>query len=189
VHCKTEKQAQFVRDAITRRLAQCGLELHPDKTRIVYCKDENRRAADATERFDFLGYTFRSRSARDKAGKLFVGFLPAVSDEALKEMGRDLWSWRLNCRSDKSLDDFAHMFNTVVQGWINYYGHFYQSGLYPLLRRINTYLVRWAKRKYKQLRGHTTRAKRRLVRVARRQPAMFAHWRLVRPDGWTMRAE
>jgi RNA-directed DNA polymerase len=189
VHCKTEKQAQFVRAAIARRLAQCGLELHPDKTRIVYCRDENRSGRYANERFDFLGYTFRPRRAKAKAGKLFVSFLPAVSNDALKEMGRELRSWRLNCRSDKSLDDFAHMFNKVVQGWINYYGRFYPSGLVPLLRRINTYLVRWAKRKYKPLRGHTTRAKRWLVRVARREPGLFAHWRLVRPDGWTMGAE
>jgi len=158
VHCKTEKQAQFVRAAIARRLALCGLELHPDKTRVVYCKDDNRSGRYANERFDFLGYTFRPRRAKAKTGKLFVGFLPAVSDDAMKEMSRELRSWRLNCRSDKSLDDFAHMFNKVVQGWINYYGRFYPSELVPLLRRINTYLVRWAKRKYGQLRRHTTRA-------------------------------
>ena len=104
-------------------------------------------------------------------------------------MSRELWSWRINCRSDKSLGDLAHMFNKVVQGWINYYGRFYPSELVSLLRRINTYLVRWAKRKYKPLRRHTTRAKRWLVRVARREPGLFAHWRLVRPDGWTMGAE
>src|SRR6266571_4619271 len=108
IHCKTEKQAQFVRDAIARRLAQCGLELHPAKTRIVYCKDENRRATYATERFDFLGYTFRPRRAKSKVGKYFVNFLPAVSDDALKEMGRELRSWRINRRSDKALDDLAH---------------------------------------------------------------------------------
>jgi len=106
VHCKTEKQAQFVRAAIARRLAQCGLELHPDKTRVVYCKDENRSGRYANERFDFLGYTFRPRRAKTKTGKLFVGFLPAVSDDAMKEMGRELRGWRLNCRSDKSLDDY-----------------------------------------------------------------------------------
>jgi RNA-directed DNA polymerase len=188
VHCKTEKQAQFVRNAIAERLAQCGLELHPDKTRIVYCKDEHRRATYANERFEFLGYTFRPRSAKGKAGKLFVSFSPAVSDAAVKDMGRELRSWRLNCRSDKALGDLARMFNSVVQGWINYYGRFYTSGLCPLLRRINEYLVRWAKRKYKRLRGHSRRARRWLVRVARREPKLFAHWRIVRPDGWTMGA-
>jgi len=188
VHCKTEKQAEYVRDAIARRLARCGLELHPDKTRIVYCKDADRCEAYANERFDFLGYTFRPRRAKSRGGKYFVSFLPAVSDEAVKTIGRELRSWRLNCRSDKSLNDFASMFNKVVQGWINYYGRFYRSALYPVLRRINAYLVRWATRKYKRLRGHTTRARRWLVRVARREPALFVHWRYVRPDGWTMGA-
>ncbi len=189
VHCKTEKQAQFVRDAIARRLAQCGLELHPAKTRIVYCKDENRRATYATERFDFLGYTFRPRRAKSKVGKYFVNFLPAVSDVALKEMGRELRSWRINRRSDKALDDLAQMVNTVVQGWINYYGRFYRTELHPLLSRINEYLVRWAKRKYKRLHGHWRWAKQWLVRVARREPTLFTHWRLgVRPKGWTMGA-
>jgi RNA-directed DNA polymerase len=189
VHCVSETQAQFVRGAIARRLADCGLELHPDKTRIVYCKDADRRATYANERFDFLGYTFRPRSSKRKVGTYAVNFLPAVSNDAMKAMGQKLRSWRINRRSDKSLNDLAHFFNKVVQGWINYYGRFYKSGLYPLLRRINTYLVRWAKRKYKRLRGHTKRAQRWLVRIARRQPTLFAHWRLARPDGWTMGAE
>src|ERR1700730_1187238 len=189
VHCRSEWRTQYVRDAIARRLAQCGLEMHPDKTRIVYCKDEYRRATYANERFDFLGYTFRPRLSKSKAGKHFVNFSPAVSDDALKAMSRELWSWRLNCRSDKSLGDLARMFNKTVQGWINYYGRFYKSRLYPLFRRMNEYLVRWAKRKYKRLYGHTRRAKRWLVRVARRDSKLFAHWRLgVRPDGWTMGA-
>jgi len=189
VHCKSEWRAHFVLDVIARRLAQCGLELHPDKTRIVYCKDEYRRATYANERFDFLGYTFRPRLSKSKAGKHFVNFSPAVSDDAVRAMSRELWSWRLNCRSDKTLGDLARMFNKVVQGWINYYGRFYKSGLYPLLRRMNEYLVRWAKRKYKRLYGHTRRARRWLVRVARREPTLFAHWKLgVRPDGWTMGA-
>jgi RNA-directed DNA polymerase len=189
VHCKTEKQAHFVRDSIARRLAQCGLELHPDKTRIVYCKDENRRASYGNERFDFLGYTFRPRRAKSKHGRYFVNFLPAVSDDALKGMSRELRSWRINRRSDKVLDDLAQMINIVVQGWINYYGRFYRTGLHPLLSRINEYLMRWAKGKYKRLHGHTRRAKRWLVRVARREPMLFVHWRFgVRPKGWTMGA-
>jgi len=189
VHCKTEKQAQFVRNAITQRLADCGLEVHPDKTRIVYGKDADRCASYSNERFDFLGYTFRPRLSRGKAGKFFVNFLPAVSDDAQKAMSRELRSWRINVRSDKTLDDLANMFNKVVQGWINYYGRFYKSMLYPLLRRINEYLVRWARRKYKRLERHDRRARRWLTRVAKRAPTLFAHWKLgVRPDGWTMGA-
>jgi RNA-directed DNA polymerase len=120
---------------------------------------------------------------------LFVNFLPAVSNDALKAMSRELWSWRINRRSDKSLGDLACMFNTGVQGWLNYDGRFYKSELYPLFRRMNDYLVRWAKSKYKRLRGRTRQTKRWLARVARREPTLFAHWRLgVRPAGWTMGA-
>src|SRR6266542_2578444 len=190
VHCTTEKQALSVRDAIARRLADCGLDLHPDKTRIVYCKDANRRAIYANERFDFLGYTFRARSAVGKTGKVFASFQPAVSSDALAEMSQKLRSWRINRRTNKTLDDLAQLVNVVVQGWINYYGRFYQTGLYPLLSRIDNYVVRWAKGKYKRLHGHTRRAKRWLVRVARREPTLFAHWRLgVLPKGWAMGAE
>jgi RNA-directed DNA polymerase len=189
VHCVNEQQAVLVRDAISGRLAQCGLELHPDKTRIVYCKDADRRATYANERFDFLGYTFRPRRAVGKTGKTIANFLPAVSGDALTEMGRELRSWRINRRSDKTLDDLAQLVNATVQGWINYYGRFYKTGLHPLLSRINEYLVRWAKGKYKRLHSHWRLAKRWLVRVARREPKLFAHWRLgVRPKGWTMGA-
>jgi RNA-directed DNA polymerase len=189
VHCKNEQQARGVRDAIAERLAQCDLELHPEKTRIVYCKDADRRATYANERFDFLGYTFRPRLSKNRFDKYFVNFSPAVSNEAVKDMSRALWSWRINCRSDLSLDDLARMVNPVVQGWVNYYGRFYKSELYPLLRRVNDYLVRWAKKKYKRLRGRNQRAEQWLVRVAKREPKLFAHWRLgVRPVGWTMGA-
>ena len=162
---------------------------NPDKTRIVYCKDADRTGSYEHERFDFLGYTFRPRLSRSKLGKHFVNFSPAVSDDAKKAIGRELRSWRINCRSDKTLSDLARMFNPIVQGWINYYGRFYKSMLYPVLRRINEYLVRWAMRKYKRLRRRPTRARRLIADVARRQPGLFAHWRFgVRPDGWTMGA-
>jgi RNA-directed DNA polymerase len=188
-HCATEAQARKVLDAIAARMAEVGLELHPDKTRIVYCKDADRRGSAEHERFDFLGYTFRPRLSKNRFGKHFVNFSPAVSDDAKKAIGQEIRSWRINCRSDKSLSDLACMFNPIVQGWINYYGRFYKSMLFLVLRRINEYLVRWAMRKYKRLRGHLTRAVEWLANVARRDPRLFAHWRVgVRPDGWTVGA-
>jgi RNA-directed DNA polymerase len=189
IHCGSERQARQVRDALAARLAQVGLELHPDKTRIVYCKDANRRDSYEHTSFTFLGYTFRPRLAINRFGRQFVSFLPAVSKEAIKAMGKVLRSWRLANRSDKSLMDLARMFNNIVQGWINYYGRFYQSALYPLLRRINDYLVRWACRKYKRLRRREKRSRELLAGTARRYPNLFAHWRFgVKPDGWTMGA-
>jgi RNA-directed DNA polymerase len=181
VHCASKAEAETVLAALKDRMAHVGLELHPDKTRIVYCKDGTRRGSHEHERFTFLGYTFRPRLAKSKHGNLFLSFLPAVSDDAKKTIGREIRRWRINRRSDKTIDDLARFLNPIVQGWINYYGRFYKSGLYPLLRRINEYLLRWATRKYKRLRGHLLRAVRWLRNVARREPALFAHWRLVRP--------
>jgi len=181
VHCASERQARHIRDAIAQRLADCGLELNEAKTRIVYCKDADRRGSHEHERFDFLGYTFRPRRSKNRHGKYFINFTPAVSDTAGKAMRREIRRWRLNVRSDKTLGDLARMFNSVVQGWINYYGRFYKSGLYPTLRHINDYLVRWARRKYKRLSRHARRARQFLASVARREPGLFAHWQWVRP--------
>lgn len=189
IHCGSKVQARTVRDALAQRLAAVGLELHPDKTRIVYCKDADRRGDHEVTSFTFLGYTFRPRLAKNRWGKHFVSFLPAVSTDAIKAMGRELRSWHIARRSDKSLTDLALMFNSIVQGWINYYGRFYKSMLYPLLRRINQHLVRWAMRKYKRLRRREQRARELLVDASRRSPQLFAHWRIgLKPGGWTMGA-
>jgi len=189
IHCASEEQARQVRDALAARLAQVGLELHPDKTRIVYCQDADRRGVHEVTSFTFLGYTFRPRLAKNRWGKHFVSFLPAVSKDAIKAMGQTIRSWHIARRSDKSLNDLALMFNSIVQGWINYYGRFYKSMLYPLLRRINDHLVRWAMRKYKRLRRREKRAGELMAEASRRSPRLFAHWRFgQRPGGWTMGA-
>lgn len=189
VHCRSESQAHRVRDAIAARLTQVGLELHPDKTRVVYCKDADRRDDHEVTSFTFLGYEFRPRLAKSKTGHHFVSFLPAVSPAAMKAMGREIRSWHLARRSDKSLDDLARMFNSIVQGWINYYGRFYRSRLLYFLRRLNRHLTRWACRKYRRLKRRERRAMGWLAEIARRSPRLFAHWRLgARPDGWAMGA-
>ena len=176
LHCTTERQARMVLAAITERMAHVGLGLHPDKTRIVYCKDSNRSGSHEHERFDFLGYTFRPRLAVGRRGELFTSFCPAVSDAAAKAIRRQIKRWRLNLRSGQTLTDLAQEINPIVRGWINYYGHFYRSNLIQSLRRIDDYLVRWAMRKYKRLRGKISRAWDLLHAVQRRQPALFAHW-------------
>ena len=176
LHCKTKAQAQALRDAIIERLAQVGLELNLDKTRIVYCKDENRKGSHEHEQFTFLSYTFRPRRARARSGELFVSFCPAVSDDAAKRMRRTIKRWRLHLWSGKTLDDLAQEINQIVRGWIDYYGFFYKSRLIALLKRIDEYLARWAMRKYKRLRGRPHRARRFVAHVARRQPALFVHW-------------
>lgn len=189
VHARSEREARRLRDAIAKRLAECGLELNESKTRIVYCQDDDRRGSHEYTSFDYLGYTFRPRLSKNRFGKHFLNFSPAVSGEASKRMRREMRRWGVARRSDKTLTDLALMFNTTLQGWINYYGRFYKSMLYPVFRHLNDTLVRWAMRKYKRLRRHRTRARRFIADVSRRQPDLFAHWRFgVRPDGWTMGA-
>jgi RNA-directed DNA polymerase len=189
VHAASEREARQLRAAIASRLAECGLELNERKTRIVYCKDASRRGAYEHESFDFLGYAFRPRLARSKYGSCFVNFLPAVSADARKQMGREIRRWRLHRWTGKTLTDLARSINLIVRGWTNFYGRFYRSELVRFLRRINDYLVRWAMRKYKRLRRHPAKARRFLAAVYRREPGLFAHWRFgVRPDGWTMGA-
>jgi len=189
VHARSEREARQLRDVIASRLAECGLELSERKTRIVYCKDSTRRGSHEHESFDFLGYTFRPRLSRGKSGGQFVNFLPAVSDDARKRIGREIRRWRLHVRSGTTLTELARSINVVVRGWIGYYGRFYRSELARLLRRINEYLVRWATRKYKRLRRRRAPARRLLAEVYRREPNLFAHWPIgARPDGWTMGA-
>lgn len=179
VHCETEAQAQMVWLSIARRLAQCKLELHPEKTKIVYCKDDNRRGSYPNEKFDFLGYTFRPRRSKSRQGKFFIGFTPAVSGKAAKAMRRTMREWRLHLRSDKSMDDLARMCNPVLRGWINYYGGYCRSALNPVFRHLNRTLSRWAMRKYKRLRDHQRKTRHWLGNVARREPELFAHWHLL----------
>ena len=177
VHCATERQAREVLAALEARMAEVGLQLHPDKTRIVYCKDGRRRRADcAGTSFTFLGYTFRARKAPARDGtSMFTGFLPAVSKDALKKMSGVVRSWRIHLRTATELQDLAERINPVVRGWINYYGRYYRTALDSLLRRINNYLMRWAQRKYKRLRPFR-KARRWWHDLTARQPCMFAHW-------------
>jgi RNA-directed DNA polymerase len=177
-HCNSLKHAERVLEAIRGRLKECGLELHPEKTKIVYCKDVDRKGSYEQESFDFLGYTFRPRLSMNKNGKTFVNFTPAISKRATKEIKQEIRSWKIHLRSDKNITDLAKMFNAVVQGWVNYYGKYYKSAMYPALRNIEHFLIRWAMRKFKRLRGHKRRAKYWLGRVRTREPKLFVHWRL-----------
>jgi RNA-directed DNA polymerase len=182
-HCKSERQAQFVLERIRQRVRSLGLELNLDKTQIVYCKDSKRKGSHERERFDFLGYTFRPRSSRDRKGAMFVNFSPAVSDEAAKKIRRTIRRWRLHLWSGTHLTQIARAINPIVHGWIDYYGKFYPSMLAPSLRSIDKYLVRWAMRKYKRLTRRYMRAWEFLDGVAAREPNLFAHWQIIRRSG------
>jgi group II intron reverse transcriptase/maturase len=183
VHCVTERQARQVREALSVRLAELGLELHPGKTKIVYCKDSLRRGAYDTVTFTFLGYAFRPRQVKGKNGKIFTSFTPAISPEALKAKGQMVRGWRLHARTGTSLDELAKAINPIVAGWINYYGLFGRGTLNLLLRRVNTYLTRWARKKYKRLRGYK-RFREWWTGLIDREPGLFIQWNLTRAFDW-----
>ena len=178
VHCSTLGQAERVLAAIRERMAGVGLELHPDKTRIVYCRDGRRRGSHEHTSFTFLGYTFRTRAQVTKAGKKFTGFAPAVSRDALTRMGALVRSWRLHHRTDLSDRDLADRINPIVRGWMAYYGAFYRSALYPLLARINAYLMRWLRKKFERLRGRK-KAREAWELAVKHRPRFYAHWAWV----------
>jgi group II intron reverse transcriptase/maturase len=175
VHCVSEAQARMVLVAIGARMEQVGLRLHPDKTRIVYCQDGKRCASYEHTEFTFLGFTFRQRGVRDKNGKQFSSVNPAISKQALKRISAVVRSWRLHLRIGLDFAEVARRINPIVRGWMRYYGAFYRSVLYPLLSRVNAYLMRWIRKKYKRLRakGKAFRCWRGIVE---RFPRMFAHW-------------
>jgi RNA-directed DNA polymerase len=187
-HCRTERQAQDMRKAIAARLQSCGLELHPEKTKIVYCKDDSRKKTYPNETFDFLGYAFRPRGSMTRKGKFFLNFSPAVSNKAAKAIRDKFRSWKLPQRSDKAIEDLSRMFNPIIRGWIQYYGRYYRSALYPTMRELNRDLALWAKRKYKKLRSHLRKAKHWIARLSRRAPVLFAHWQMGARRGSMMGA-
>jgi RNA-directed DNA polymerase len=179
VHCRSRSQAEEVLDAIRGRFEQCGLELHPVKTRIVYCKDDNRRGEHEHVAFDFLGYTFQPRRAKNRQGEFFVSFLPAISTKAATAIRATIRQWRMaSTRNNQTLEDLARLVNPSVRGWMNYYGRFYRSKCLQVLRHLNEALATWARRKYKRLQRRKRASVHWLGLVARRTPTLFVLWTL-----------
>jgi RNA-directed DNA polymerase len=176
LHCRSKAEALEMRKQLDARLRNCGLELHPDKTRVVYCKDSKRTGIDEHIQFDFLGYTFRPREIVGRGGRLQTGFTPAVSRQSMTAMRQTMRRWHLHLRSDLSLDELACVVAPRVRGWMGYYCRFRGSAFQPVASHIDTIIVRWAMRKYKRLRGHKLRAFAWLIRIKRERPDLFVHW-------------
>ena len=183
-HCQSAKEARALWSALADRLAVCKLVLHPVKTKIVYCKDANRRGDFPIISFDFLGFQFRARKTIWN-GKAAHGFMPAASPKALTAISRTVRRWSLHHRSDKSLQELAEMYNPCIRGWITYYSHFYKTRLRPTLKRIDAYVIRWARRKFKRMRHQTKGARDWFDRLHRANPQLFAHWPLCHGNGRT----
>jgi RNA-directed DNA polymerase len=177
-HCQTENEARQMKSLIEQRLAEFKLKLHPEKTKIVYCRIGNQKSNYPEQSFDFLGFTFCTRTARNKYGKLFNNFLPAISDKSKDRIKQKIREWKIHLRSDLSLDDIAEYINPTVRGWINYYGAFSGSKLYQIGRQINFSLAKWARRKYKKLKSRNTRAFKWLDKTIENRSNLFVHWEL-----------
>ena len=183
VHCRSEWQARSIMEAIRHRFAECGLELHPGKTRIVYCKDDRRSKKYEQVTFDFLGYTFQPRFAKNRQGERFTGFLPAISTKAATAIRNTVREWRMaSTRNHQCLEDLADLINPAVRGWMNYYGRYYRTKCVEVLRHINDALAKWVRRKYKRFRYRKRAAVHWLGRLARRDPNMLVLWQIgIRP--------
>ena len=179
VHCRTEQEARALKAALQARLAECGLEMHPDKTKIVYCKDGKRKASYPNVTFDFVGYGFRPRRAKNvRSGKLFCNFAPAVSASALKSMRATIRDLNLRRQTHVALTAIAQKINPLLRGWIAYYGRFSRNALGPILRYVNQTVMAWMVRKFKRFRGRKTKAGHALERLVRKRPDLFAHWKI-----------
>ena len=179
VHCHSEREAKMLKEAIANRLKECKLELHPKKTKVVYCKDANRREDALIVSFDFLGFTFRPRTSRNRSGKLFVNFSPAISQKAKTRIASVIKGWNLHMRSGLSIQQIADNINPMVRGWISYYGRFHKSALHPILHILNWRLFRWAYRKYKRFKRSFRRVIIWMKHVSCTHPKLFTHWSLL----------
>lgn len=176
LHCISKEQAEYVLGKVKQRFLECSLEIHPDKSGIIYCKDKNRKFEFERISFDFLGYTFRSRRCVDKQGLVHPNFLPAISRESKKEIIREIRSWHIHLRSDKSIAEISNSFGPVLKGWFNYYGRFYPTGMNCIWYHFNWYIMRWVQGKYKRFAKHKTRAFKYVNSLATENPRMFIHW-------------
>jgi RNA-directed DNA polymerase len=175
-HCQREQDAQSLKLELSERFKNCGLALNEEKTKIVYCKDSNRKEDHKQIAFDFLGFTFRPRKARNKRGEVFTSFTPAISNTSRKRITQQIRQWWKTSRTDRSIEDLANWFNPKIQGWINYYGKFYKSSLYAIFQSLNRRLAFWITKKFKKYRRYKRRGMRLLGEIALERPKLFAHW-------------
>lgn len=179
VHARSKMEADALLGAIRDRLKTCLLELHPEKTKLVYCKDSNRSGEYEHTAFDFLGFCFRPRKAKIKGGGTFLSFIPAISQRSCGRIRQTIRGWKIpGKRSNQTLEDIAELTNPSVRGWFNYYGTYYPSMAKITLRYLEQVMVCWMKRKFKNLRGHHRRAVHCLGRIARGNPNLFVLWQL-----------
>jgi group II intron reverse transcriptase/maturase len=180
VHCRNRKQAEEVMQSIALRLAECGLTMHPEKSRIVYCKSSGRNASYPHVQFTFLGFTFRPRKAVNSQGRRFTSFSPGVSADALKRMRKEVRGWRIHRRTTATLAALAKQYNPVLRGWWNYFGEFYPSAMHSFAMYFDGKLMQWARRKYQTLERREQASVEWLIKMKNCFPRMFFYWSVTR---------
>jgi len=181
VHCRTREEAEGLLERLKKRLAECRLEVHPDKTRIVYCRSDSNPERHEHESFDFLGYTFRRRLVRSSVGKYFNGFTPAVSKSAAQKF-RDRMRELREKGKMTTPEELARILNPVIRGWMDYFSRYTPSEAKDVLNFVNQLLARWLRRRYRRIRGSLQGAFRWLFLIYRTSPDLFYHWQMgIRP--------
>lgn len=179
MHCRNKAQAEDVLKTLKERMLKCGLELHPEKTKLVYCKDYRRQENHEMVKFDFLGYSFQPRSTKSKrTGKLFVGFDCAISISSKKRIADKMEELDIVHLTHKSIVGVAIYLDPFIRGWVNYYGRFRIGALKPIFQQLRNRLVMWARKRYKRYKTSLNRAFDWLNRIKEQFPNLFYHWKL-----------
>lgn len=178
IHCHSKSEAEYIYDCLKARMAECELEIHPEKTKIVYCKDSNRKEKHEMIEFTFLGYTFRPRKAKARNGKSFTSFLPAISKDAKKHIRETVKRWYLLHQTEKSLQEIADKYNSAIRGWLNYYGRYGKAELSKVIHHVNLHLMWWIKRKFLKYKNKTKQSYMYLRHISKQYPSLFEHWRV-----------
>lgn len=182
IHCRSKDEAEMLLAAVKNRFEECKLSVHPVKTKVVFCKDDNRKGDFECTEFDFLGFTFRPRHAKNRNGQYFVSFSPAISRSSEKSIRDTIRSWKVHKHSDSSLSSLISFVNPRLRGWITYYGAFRRSSLIGICEMFHRILVKWAKNKFRRLRNSWKKAYAYFKRLAKRYPKLLVYWEL----GWCM---
>lgn len=184
IHCKTEKQAKEIREALEKRFKECNLELHPEKTKIAYCKDDNRKRGYSETSFTFMGFEFKARTARNREdGSLFLNFQPAISKEKAEKTKEEIKEMKIGRRTGRSLKEIRDELNPVIRGKMNYYGKFYKTAMYSILRIVENEIKKWYRKKYQK--GYKE-AKEWAKRLFKKEQSLFVHWNYIKPLGITV---
>ena len=179
LHCQSKSHAEQVLEAVRERMQACGLELHPLKTKLVYCRDYRRQEKHPEVKFEFLGYSFQPRSTMSKkTRKLFLGFDAAISISSKKRIADKMEELDIVNLNFKSIVGVAKFLEPYIRGWINYYGKFRLSAMNPTFQLLRKRLVRWARKRYKRYKTNLNKAYDWLTRMRKQFPNLFYQWRL-----------